>query len=111
MPVLTLKRIDPAAILAEVTTPESGGIDMFIGTTRNHSSGRTVTRLEYEAYEPMALKVMEQLELEAKRAWPLHKVALVHRLGEVPVLEASVLIAVSSAHRKEAFEACRFLID
>ena len=111
MQTLTLRRIDPAAALAEVTTPESGGISVFIGTTRNTSSGRAVTRLEYEAYEPMALKVMEQLESEAKRTWPLHNVVLVHRLGEVPVLEASVLIAVSSAHRKEAFEACRFLID
>jgi molybdopterin synthase catalytic subunit len=90
MQALTLNRIDPGAILAEVTTPESGGIDMFIGTTRNHSAGRQVTLLEYEAYEPMALKIMEQLEHEARSIWPLHKVALVHRLGRVPVLERQV---------------------
>ena len=111
MQILTMNRIDAAAMLAEVSTPESGGTDVFVGTTRNHSAGRQVAVLEYEAYEPMALKIMAELEREAMRKWPLHKVALVHRLGKVPVGEASVLVAVSGAHRNEAFEACRFLID
>ncbi|MEX2117742.1 MAG: molybdenum cofactor biosynthesis protein MoaE [Bacteroidota bacterium] len=108
---LTFDPINIQAILTNVTTPESGGIDIFIGTTRNHSGGRNVTLLEYEAYEPMAVRLMEQIEISAREKWPLQKVALVHRLGRVPVGEASVVVAVSSAHRKEAFEACRFLID
>lgn len=98
-------------MLTKVTTPESGGIDVFVGTTRNHSGGRNVTLLEYEAYEPMAIRVMEQIVTAARDTWPLQKVVLVHRLGNVPVGEASVVVAVSSAHRKEAFAACRFLID
>lgn len=111
MIALTLNVIDIKAVLDYVTTEGSGGIDIFVGTTRNHSDGKTVTLLEYEAYEPMALSIMEQLIVEAKRRWPLNRAALVHRLGRVPVGEASVVVAVSAAHRSEAFEACRFLID
>ena len=98
-------------VVESVRTPESGGTAVFIGTTRNQSRGRAVLTLEYEAYEPMALKIMELIEREACGRWPLQQVSIVHRLGRVEVGEASVVIAVSSAHRKEAFEACRFLID
>lgn len=108
---ITIHPIDIQKIIDSVVTPESGGIDVFIGTTRNHSKHRAVLYLEYEAYEPMALKTMNQIEQEARSKWQLHKVAIVHRIGKVDVGEASVAIAVSSAHRKEAFEACRFLID
>ena len=108
---ITQTRIDIQEILNSVTTPDSGGIDVFLGTTRNHSGDRQVVTLSYEAYEPMALKVMTRLEEEARTRWPLNRVAIVHRLGEVGLCEASVVIAVSSAHRHEAFEACRFLID
>lgn len=111
MVALTLKNIELEKILAEVVHPAAGGIDIFVGTTRNISHGRRVTLLEYEAYEPMAIQVMESLEQEAKERWPLQKVVLIHRLGQIPVGEASVVVGVSSAHRKEAFEACRFLID
>lgn len=98
-------------VLAEVVHPAAGGIDIFVGTTRNISHGKRVTILEYEAYEPMAIQMMENLEQEARKRWPLQKVVLIHRLGRIPVGEASVVVGVSSAHRKEAFEACRFLID
>lgn len=108
---ITIHPIDIQKIIDSVVTPESGGIDVFIGTTRNHSKNRTVLYLEYESYEPMALKTMNQIEQEARSKWHLHKVAIVHRIGKVDVGKASVAIAVSSAHRKEAFEACRFLID
>jgi molybdopterin synthase catalytic subunit len=103
--------IDTQEAAESVRTPESGGIDVFIGTTRNQSRGRAVLALDYEAYEPMALKVMALLEREACDRWPLQRVTIVHRLGRVEVGETSVVVAVSSAHRKEAFEACRFLID
>lgn len=111
MTALTLNPIDIGAVVSGLTSPESGGIDVFIGTTRNQSRGREVLLLEYEAFEPMALEVMENLERRARERWPLHKIAIVHRLGRVPVGEASVVIGVSAGHRKEAFEACRFLID
>jgi molybdopterin synthase catalytic subunit len=108
---LTHIRIDVQAVIASVSTAESGGVDVFIGTTRNHSGGRAVLALEYEAYEPMALKVMERVAGEARRRWAVEKIAIVHRTGRVEVGEASVVIAVSSPHRREAFEACRYLID
>ena len=67
--------------------------------------------LEYEAYVPMALKEMEKIEADAKAQWPIKKIAMVHRIGRVDIGEASIVIAVSSAHRNEAFLACRYAID
>lgn len=107
----THSEIDIASIVREVKTPASGAINIFIGTTRDHHKGRQVTLLEYEGYEPMALKMMEKIVEDAKHRWPLHRVSIVHRLGKVPVGEASVVLAVSSRHRREAFDACQFLID
>ena len=105
------KNIDVVELLASVSVPEAGGIDMFLGTTRNHSKGKKVIRLEYEAYSPMALRMMSEIESEIRKRWNIQKISIVHRIGIVPVMEASVAIAVSAAHRKEAFEACRFIID
>ena len=105
------KNIDVVELLASVSVPEAGGIDMFLGTTRNHSKGKKVVRLEYEAYSPMALRMMSEIESEIRKRWNIQKISIVHRIGVVPVMEASVAIAVSAAHRKEAFEACRYAID
>src|SRR3990172_5594078 len=103
--------IDLQEVLRSVQTPEAGAIDIFIGTTRNHSAGKQVLSLEYEAYEPMALKLMEAIAREAHVRWLIHQIAIVHRVGRVEVGEASVVIAVSASHRKEAFEACQYAID
>jgi molybdopterin synthase catalytic subunit len=108
---ITTSPIDVRDVIVSVVTPESGGINLFLGTTRNHSSGKAVTMLEYEAYEPMALKMMNAIADDARQAWEIQNVAVVHRVGRVPVGETSVAIAVSAAHRDEAFRACRFLID
>lgn len=108
---ITKSAIDVQKVIESVVTPESGGIDVFLGTTRNHSKGRNVDLLEYEAYEPMALKIMNRIAEQARQTWEVQNVSLVHRVGKVPVGEASVVIAVSSAHRDEAFRACRFVID
>ncbi|MGB2868810.1 MAG: molybdenum cofactor biosynthesis protein MoaE [Bacteroidota bacterium] len=108
---ITKDPINVAEVVESVTSHESGGIDVFIGTTRNHANDKSVVSLEYEAYEPMALKTMQALVEESRSRWPLDRVAVVHRIGKVPLGEASVVIAVSSAHRNEAFEACRYLID
>ncbi len=105
------KNIDLEKIVQSVITSESGAVDIFIGTTRNHSRGKPVVKLEYEAYEPMAIKKMNQIENEVRERWEVHKVAIVHRTGVVAIGESSVVIAVSSAHRDEAFTACRYIID
>ena len=103
--------IDIAAVAAAVTRPDTGATVTFIGTTRDHNEGRRVTRLEYEAYAEMALAEMRKVGDAATRQWPIEKVAIVHRMGVVPLGEASVVIAVSAAHRHAAFEACHFAID
>lgn len=86
-----------------VEAPNAGGISLFVGTTRNNFNGKRVTWLEYEAYEAMAVKQMETLCISARLKWPqLVKIAIFHRLGRVPIGEASVIIAVSSPHRRES---------
>jgi molybdopterin synthase catalytic subunit len=104
-------RIDPARLLAAVGDPGAGASVLFLGTTRNENAGRRVTRLEYEAFASMAVREMRLLARQARQRWPLERVAMVHRVGVVPVGEASVGIAVSAGHRAEAFEACHWLID
>ncbi len=103
--------IDAAAVTAAVADPTTGATCTFIGTTRDHHDGRVVTELEYEAYPEMAVAELEKIGAEAQRRWPIARVAIVHRIGVVPIGEASVVIAVSSAHRIAAFEACHFAID
>ena len=103
--------IDVSAILGSLYTPHSGAVDCFIGTVRNHSRGKRVKAIEYSAYIPMAQQQMAHIESEMRRKWALHNVALVHRVGLMQVGEISVITAVSSAHRAEAFEACRFAIE
>lgn len=105
------EKIDIARVVASVEDPAAGGVAVFIGTTRNHSDGKNVLALEYDAYVPMALKLMNRIAAEAKSRWGLQKISVVHRIGHLAIGDASVVIAVSSAHRNEAFEACRYAID
>jgi molybdopterin synthase catalytic subunit len=105
------RRLDLAALDRAVRDAQAGAIVTFVGTTRNRNADRSVRRLEYEALASMAVKEMRALAATARKRWPIRKVAMVHRIGVVPVGEASVAIAVSAAHRDEAFEACRWLID
>jgi molybdopterin synthase catalytic subunit len=98
------------ASLAGATTGD-GAVCLFVGTVRSTNRGRAVLRLEYEAYEEMALPLMEEIAAETERAFPVTDVRLVHRLGRLDIGEASVAVAVSSPHRAEAFAACRFAID
>jgi len=108
---VTERPIDLGAVTSAVADPRAGATVVFVGTTRNQSSGRTVEELEYEAYGDMAEARMRSLGEEIQKRWPVVKVAMVHRVGRVGVGEASVAIAVSGAHRAEAFDACRFGID
>jgi molybdopterin synthase catalytic subunit len=103
--------IDANQVIASVSHPEAGAIATFIGTTRNENAGRRVTTLEYEAYPEMAVAEMRRIGATARRRWPIREIAIAHRVGVVPIGEASVVIAVSSPHRAAAFEACRFAID
>ena len=92
-------------------TPKAGGIAIFVGTTRKWTDGQETVSLTYESYEPMALKEMHALLGTATDRWPIHRACLLHRLGKVPLAEASVMVGVATPHRPEAFQACRFLID
>src|SRR5262245_40721003 len=106
MAPLTRERVDLAAL--QGMAPADGALCLFVGVVRDHHQGRRVLRLEYEAYEEMALPLLERIEEEARRRWPVSAVRIVHRLGRLEVGEASVAVAVVSAHREEAFAACRW---
>src|SRR3954469_20571440 len=108
---ITCEKIDPHQIVPAMERPEDGAIVMFDGIVRNNSRGRKTLYLDYEAYESMALKQMEDLADEALTKFPVRDVRIVHRLGRIEIGESSVFIAVASAHRAAAFDACRWLID
>ncbi len=91
--------------------PAAGGVDIFVGTTRQWTDDRETSELSYECYEAMALREMDALIQDAMSRWSIVRTCILHRLGVVPVAEASVIIGVSTPHRVDAFEACRFLID
>ncbi|CAN8064874.1 unnamed protein product [Agarophyton chilense] len=110
--VLTEELLSVESAMNAVSSDSAGAVSLFVGTTRDNFDGKTVLRLEYEAYRPMAVKEMNALCDAARSQWPqITSVAVMHRLGVVPVREASVIIAVSSPHRKDAIEACHSLID
>ena len=108
---LSEEPIEPAMVIAEVANERAGAIATFIGTTRVESRGRTVLRLEYEAYEGMAENVMAELADDLKAKHDLCEVAIVHRVGVVTIGEISVAIAVSAPHRTAALDACKEAID
>jgi molybdopterin synthase catalytic subunit len=94
-----------------VSDPGAGGTCVFVGTVRDHSGAGEVTGLTYEAWVELAERRLEELGEELLSRWTLRRAALVHRVGELPVGDASVVIAVSAEHRAEAFEACRHAIE
>lgn len=89
----------------------TGAVSMFIGTTRDSFENKKVTKLSYEAYEPMAMKELKKICEAVRTTFNVHKICVLHRLGEVPIKQASVVVAVSSPHRKESLEAVQILID
>jgi molybdopterin synthase catalytic subunit len=108
---LTTSTIDAAALLAQAQQPAAGAVLLFLGTSRQFTAGCETAELAYEAYHDMAERELAALEAEARSRWPLLECGIVHRLGIVPLAEASVAIVVSSPHRGDAFEAGRWLID
>jgi molybdopterin synthase catalytic subunit len=103
--------IDPADVLARVGGPSDGAILLFLGTVRDHADGRGVNGMRYEAYASMAEDVLAAIAREAAQRLGTDRVAVVHRVGELDLGEVSVAIAVSSAHRAEAYDASRYVIE
>lgn len=108
---LQAESIDVAELIDAVRDPAAGAAVQFLGTVRSPDLGRRVVRLEYEAYEPMAIAELERLVQATTQRHVTARVAVVHRLGPVIPGEISVAIAVSAAHRAEAFAACQLIID
>ncbi|MGB2128831.1 MAG: molybdenum cofactor biosynthesis protein MoaE [Flavicella sp.] len=94
-----------------VEDPSCGGIDIFVGTVRNHTKGKKVTRLDFSAYEPMAIKEMGKIAERVLEKFEVHKIAIHHAIGTLDIGDIPVIISVSAAHRKAAFKACEFAID
>src|SRR6266571_936439 len=108
---ITREPIDIAGLRGRLLEGDSGAVVIFDGVARNNTKGRRTLYLEYEGYEPMALRTMEQIGIEVHERWPINRVGIIHRLGRIEITESSVVIVVTSAHRKVAFEACQYSID
>lgn len=113
--VIDIRLLSTALQVADCTafvhSRRAGAIDVFIGTVRNNTKGKDVLRLEFEAYEPMAISEMRKIAETILAHFPVEKIAIHHRVGTLQVGETAVIIAVSTPHRKAAFEACKFAID
>ncbi len=108
---LTEDVLDAQIVAARVDDPACGAVVTFIGNVRQTNEGRDVHYLEYEAFPGMAEAKMAEIAREIEERWGLSQVAIVHRIGRCAIGEASIIIAVASPHRKEAFEACHYAID
>ena len=108
---LTAEPIDTSAVRRAVESPTFGAVVVFEGVTRDHFEGRRVVHLEYEAYEPLATATLTAICQEIRERWPGVRPAIVHRLGVVPLGDASVVIAVGSPHRAAGYEANRYAIE
>jgi molybdopterin synthase catalytic subunit len=110
-PSLTRTPLALDALLAEVASPACGGTCLFLGTVRNGPEEHGVTAIEYSGYEEMVEAEFARLLAETRARWPGVRVAVRHRLGTVPVGEASIAVAAAAPHRAEAFAACRYVIE
>ena len=108
---ITGQPIDVQKIITAASNQEAGAINTFIGTVRNNTSGKKVLRLEYEAYEPMAISEIQKLIDQASENWKLTGFAVSHRVGTLTPGDIAVVVAVATPHRKDAFAACQFIID
>ena len=110
---VTRDPLDLQALASDLATgtPGDGAIATFTGLVRNHNQGRAVRFLEYEAYEPLAVRALEQIISEALEAWPAIRMGMQHRIGRLEIGEASIIIVATSPHRAHAFAACRYAIE
>ncbi|MEZ6143715.1 MAG: molybdenum cofactor biosynthesis protein MoaE [Zavarzinella sp.] len=111
MILLTREPISHQQLLESVHTSSAGAVVLFLGTVRQMTNGRATVALDYEAHEPLAVKQMQLVADETRQRWPVQAISIIHRLGHLELGEASVGIAVSCPHRKEAFAACEYAID
>lgn len=115
MPLAAVTRapLDLQALTRDLAqgTLGDGAVATFTGLVRNHNQGRTVHFLEYEAYEPLAVKALERITNEARETWPAIRMGMHHRIGRLEIGEASIIIVVASPHRADAFAACRYAIE
>lgn len=109
--VLTSEKLDLTTCNAFVQDDACGGISLFVGTVRNHTKGKEVKRLDFSAYEPMAIKEMHKIAEQALEKFSISKIAIHHAIGNLHIGDIPVIITVSSAHRSAAFDACQFAID
>jgi len=108
---VTSEPLESDALAALVEAKGDGAVVTFAGLVRDHNQGRQVQFLEYEAYEPLAVRALQRIVDEARELWPGARVAVHHRLGRLEIGEASIVIAAASAHRADAFAACRYTIE
>ena len=108
---ITRDVLDPTALHNLVRSPQAGAVSLFMGVVRDNNLGRDVDYLEYDAYPAMATKVMRQIAAEIRERWDVLDIAMYHRIGRLEIGEASVAVAVASAHRGEGIEACHYGID
>ncbi|WP_338875597.1 molybdenum cofactor biosynthesis protein MoaE [Spirosoma sp. SC4-14] len=111
MIALTTNPIDVASALNYLQSDQAGALDLFLGVVRDNTQERPVERLEYEAYDRMAISEMQKIADEAQRRWPILRYTIIHRKGILLTGEIAILIGVSTAHRADAFDACRYMID
>src|SRR5262245_24047656 len=111
MVLLTSEPIDISRVLDQAANTQAGAVVLFLGTTREMTGDRRTSSLDYECYPAMAEKKLAELEAAARGKWPIVECVIVHRVGHLELGEASVAIAVSTAHRRDAFEAGQWLID
>jgi molybdopterin synthase catalytic subunit len=103
--------LDPGECINFASSPAAGGSTVFIGTVRNATKGKEVVRLEFEAYKPMALKELRKIAETAAERWDVINISIHHRVGILDIEDIAVIIAVTTPHRKAAFEACEYAID
>jgi len=109
---ITERRIESDEIVSRLARPEVGAVATFVGIVRGSEDGEPISHLEYEAYPKMAIAELKRICVEVKGRWStIEEVAIVHRIGEIPVGETAVVIGVSAAHRDEVFDALRYAID
>lgn len=109
---ITTEVITGTEVREAVEGPDAGAVVVFLGTVRNNTDGRPVTRLEYEAYPPMAEKKMAEIAQEIAQKWgDTLRAAMVHRTGKLEIGEVSVAVAIASPHRKDGFEACQYAMN
>jgi len=108
---ITRDPLDPAPLVAAVRKDEAGALALFYGVVRNENLGRRVQYLEYDAYPDMAIRKMREVADEVRARFPVTGVGILHRIGRLEIGETSLLVAVSSGHRAEAFAACHYAVD